>query len=86
MFQKITPDHVESIMMAFSASIVNLSRGFTGQMIGVWMNRNFIGITATDLTNYSACIWIGIACCFYEMAIARLIPLNSDIKSQFNQK
>ena len=30
MFQKMTPPHVEATMMAFSASVMNLSNGLVG--------------------------------------------------------
>eukprot|EP00356_Strombidium_inclinatum_P011214 CAMPEP_0170503074 /NCGR_PEP_ID=MMETSP0208-20121228/43559_1 /TAXON_ID=197538 /ORGANISM="Strombidium inclinatum, Strain S3" /LENGTH=62 /DNA_ID=CAMNT_0010782527 /DNA_START=282 /DNA_END=467 /DNA_ORIENTATION=- len=62
----MAPDHVESTMMAFSASIVNLSRGFMGEVIGVWVNKNFIGMTSEDLSKYNITIWIGIGGCLYE--------------------
>lgn len=51
-FQKITPPHVEATMMALSASIVNLSRGFLGETTGAFINHYFIGVTKNDMSNY----------------------------------
>ena len=43
-FQKMTPPHVEATMMAFSTSVINLSNGLVGQLIGVWIN-SYVGVT-----------------------------------------
>jgi hypothetical protein len=51
-FQKVTPSHVEATMMALSASIVNLSRGFLGDCTGVFINHYFIKVTKEDMGNY----------------------------------
>ena len=48
-FQKITPTNVEATMMALSASIVNLSRGFLGDSTGAFINHYFIKVV--DLNN-----------------------------------
>lgn len=79
LFQKLIPPHVESTMSAFSAGIVNISNGLLGQMIGVAVNKWFIGVTSDDLTNYPAIPLIGLGCCFYELLIIQLIPVQSDI-------
>ena len=51
-FQKITPTNVEATMMALSASIVNLSRGFLGDTTGAFINHYFIKVTKDDMSNY----------------------------------
>lgn len=51
-FQKITPQHVEATMMALSASIVNLSRGFLGDCTGAFINHQFVKVTKEDMSNY----------------------------------
>ena len=45
-FQRIIPLNVETTMMAFSTSIVNLSRGQLSQMTGVIVNKLFVGVTS----------------------------------------
>ena len=43
LFQKMIPPNVEATLMAFAMSVINLSREIMGQMIGVAINRWFIG-------------------------------------------
>ena len=66
-------------MMAFSASVVNMSRGMIGQMVGVFVNKYFVGVTETDMKNFYVLSLIGLGSCVYELFIIRLIPVQSEI-------
>jgi len=65
----MTPAHVEATMMAFSASIMNISNGLLGSVIGVGVNKWFVGVTSDDLSNYSTLIYIQILFSFYQLAV-----------------
>ena len=70
----MTPAHVEATMMAFSASIMNISNGLLGSVIGVGVNKWFVGVTSEDLSNFSTLIYIRIIFVFYQLAIIGFIP------------
>jgi hypothetical protein len=69
LFQKMTPAHVEATMMAFSASVMNISNGLLGSVIGVGVNKWLVGVTSTDLSNYSSLIYIQLLFSFYQLAV-----------------
>ena len=79
LFQKLIPPHVESTLSAFSSGIINISNGLLGQLIGVAVNKLFIGVTKDNLENYPVIPLIGFGCCFYELLIIQLIPVQKDI-------
>ena len=81
MFQKMTPPHVEATMMAFSASVMNLSNGLVGQLIGVFINKHFVGVTEKDLSNFSKLAWISIFFGIYKLFVIRFIPKMAEIKA-----
>lgn len=66
-------------MMAFSASVVNLSRGVIGQLTGAFINKYFVGVTAKDLSNYYILVCIGFGNLLWELCIIRLIPVQKEI-------
>ena len=82
LFQKLAPDHVEATIMALSASLVNTSRGLMADLVGVAINKQFVGIDQKDFENLTTesvtrCYilsLIGIVGCFYEFSIIPLIP------------
>lgn len=86
LFQKLTPPHVEATMMAFSASIVNMSRGLIGQLTGVAINKLFLHITQDDLSNYYLLPFISLGCAMYEFWIIKLIPVQSEIDACIKQR
>lgn len=55
-------------MMAFSASVVNLSRGFLGEIIGAFVNKYWLKIDETNVsTNYDLIIYLSMVMCVYEL-------------------
>ena len=79
MFQRLTPPNVEATMMAFAASFVNMSRGLIPDMMGVFINKNFVGVTENDLSKYYILSLISIISTLYEIILIRLIPLRSEL-------
>ena len=66
-------------MIAFSASVVNLSMGLVGNMVGVFVNHTFVGVEEDDLSNYYILSYIGLAGCAYQFFLVRLIPVQEEI-------
>jgi len=80
LFQKMAPEHVESTVMAFSASIVNLSRGFLGELTGAYINKQFIGIDGTNVgEKFYIIIYLGFFMAIYNFYMIKLIPLQKEI-------
>ena len=76
-FQKLTPLNVETTMIAFAASLMNLAYGVIGTFVGVGFNL-IVGVTKDDLSNY----WI-LKCINlffyvpYQLVFIWMIPLKS---------
>ena len=51
LFQKLTPLNVEATMMAFAASVVNLSQGVIGKLSAIAINH-FVGVEKGNMQNY----------------------------------
>lgn len=82
LFQKITPPHVETTMTSFSASVVNLSNGFIGNLTGVFINNYFVGVTSTNMKYYYVLTLIGLAACVFQWFCIPLIPVQEEIDKQ----
>ena len=79
--------NVEATMMAFSASVVNMSRGIMGSLTGYYLNKYLFHVTKDNLhEKYYIIPIIQIVCCFYEIAIIRLIPTNAEIQEEIERK
>lgn len=52
LFAKITPPKIEGTVFAFLTGTTNLANNVIAPMIGVWINENFVGVTADDLSKY----------------------------------
>ena len=75
--------------MALAASTINLSRGLMGDLMGVFVNSSFVGITEKDfdkdhvtlesVTPYYILVFIGFVNCLYEFSIIWLIPTKAEI-------
>ena len=74
-------------MMAFSASIVNMSNGLMGAITGRFINKYFLKVNEENLhEKYYIIPIVQICCCFYELLIIRLIPTNQEIKEEIEKK
>ena len=85
MFQKMTPPHVEATMMAFSASVMNLSNGLVGQLVGVWIN-SYVGVSKDNLSNYHYLAWISLFFGFYKLLVIQFIPKMAEIKATIEDR
>ena len=52
MFLKLSPKKVEATMMSFAYTLIQLSIGFLSTMMGVLVNKYFVGVKSNDLSNY----------------------------------
>ena len=86
LFQKLTPPHVETTMVAFSASVFNISLGLIGQMIGVGVNKLFFGVSEKDMSKYPLLGWMGVCFTVYEYLLIRIIPTNKEIDATVRQR
>jgi len=79
LFAKITPSRIEGTVFAFLTGSVNLANTVISPMIGVYINKKFVGVTADDLSGYSTLCAIGIMTSFLGFFVVPLIPLKDDI-------
>jgi hypothetical protein len=86
LFQKLTPPHVETTMMAFSMSVVNLTMGFTGNIIGVFINKVFVGVTSEDLSKFYLLSLISVGFYIYQFFLIRLIPTRVEIDAAVRER
>ena len=86
LFQKMTPENVESTMMAFSASVINLSRGVIGSLTGAAINKYLVGVTEDDLSKLYILALIDLCSCFYELLIIPMIPTKKDIEEEMDKR
>lgn len=79
MFAKITPKKIEGTVFAFLTGTVNFAHTVISPMIGVWINKNFVGVTSKNLKNYSTLCFIVFVCSFFGFLVLPLIPLKTQI-------
>ena len=82
----MVPDNVEATMMALAASTINLSKGSLGEFVGAFINKNFVGVSSNNLSQYYKLSIISIFACFYEYLIIRLIPTMKEVQKEINEK
>jgi len=80
LFAKITPRKIEGTVFAFLTGTTNLANNVLSPMVGVWINENFIGVTADDLSKYKYLCLVGFVTSFLGFLILPLIPLKDEIK------
>jgi hypothetical protein len=72
-------------MMALNASVFNFFRISLGGIIGVFVNKNFVGVTEEDLekkdfSKLQILIYINFMSTLIEIIFMRLIPIKKDIE------
>ena len=80
--QRLAPEHVEATMMAFSASIINMSNGLIGSFTGYYINKWFVGCNKDDLSKYWILVCIGIGSCIFEFFFIHLVPTKDEIENE----
>jgi len=49
---KLTPPGIESSLMALSNTILNLNQHTIRNLIGVWINKKFVGVEKENIDKY----------------------------------
>lgn len=80
LFAKITPPHLEATCFAFLNAIISFMYGVISTRTGTYINDNYIGVTSSDLSNFSGIAWVLIITRFLPLGLVWLIPLKDDIK------
>ena len=71
---KITPKRVEATVFAFITSTWSLSDQFIQPMFGVWINNNFVGVTAEKMDRYPTLCLFSLYLSFLGFLLIPLIP------------
>ena len=79
-FAKITPKRIEGTIFAFLTGSTNLANFVIAPNMGVWINEQFVGVTADDLSSYPKLCFISMITSFLIFMIIPLIPLKADIR------
>jgi Na+/melibiose symporter-like transporter len=80
LFAKVTPKRIEGTIFAFLTGTTNLANSVISPMIGVWINTQFVGVTADDLSKYKTLCLVSLLTSFLGFFILPLIPLKEDIQ------
>lgn len=80
LFAKVTPKRIEGTIFAFLTGTTNLANSVISPMIGVWINEQFVGVTADDLSKYKQLCLVSLITSFLGFLILPLIPLKEDIQ------
>lgn len=86
LFAKITPSKIEGTVFALLTGTVNLASSVISPMIGVYMNKRFVGVTADDLSGYPQLCIIGIITSFFGFLVIPLIPLKDEITTMQTER
>jgi hypothetical protein len=82
----LAPDHVEATMMAFSASIINMSNGLIGSLTGYYVNKWFVGCSKDELSKYWILVCISIGSCLFEFTFIHLVPTKEEIEKELKDR
>ena len=77
-YAKICPKRIEATSFALLASVSNL-RGTIRSWIGAYINKQWVGVSHTDLSKYWVLVTIGFACSFLPLFFLWLIPSRKEI-------
>ena len=80
LFAKITPPGIEGTIFAFLTGTWNFADGVLSPMVGAFLNKTFVGVTADNLTHYPTLTLFAFLCSFLGFLILPLIPLKEDIE------
>ena len=77
---KISPTHVEATIFSFSASIVSLTMGFAGKMMGLLWNALFFHVDADNLDDLYKMYILEMCLTFVCLLYVRLIPTWEEVE------
>jgi MFS family permease len=58
----------------------NLAGNVFAPLIGAWINDQFVGVKADDLSGYPKLQWISFGMSFAALPLLYLVPLKKDIE------
>ena len=71
--------NVETTMIAFAASLLNMANGVVGKFSGIFINL-FVGVTKDDLQHYWVLVVFNIISYICQLAFIWMIPLKADLE------
>ena len=77
-YAKICPKRIEATSFALLGSVSSF-RGTMRSWIGAYINRQWVGVSVDDLSNYWILVTIGFCCSFLPLLFLWLIPSREDI-------
>ena len=81
LFAKITPTKIEGTVFAFLTGTTNLASNVISPMVGVWINEQFFGVTAEDLSQYKNLCLVGVLTSFLGFLVVPMIPTKQEIQA-----
>jgi hypothetical protein len=75
LFAKITPPGIEGTIFAFLTGSWNFADTVLSPLIGATLNKQFVGVSAKNLTNYHTLCLFSFICSFTGFILVPLIPL-----------
>jgi len=84
LFAKITPRKIEGTVFATLTGIMNFASTVIAPGMGSLINREFVGVHKTDLSQYSTLCLIAFCCSLLNFALLPLIPTKIQIR-QFRE-
>ena len=66
--------------MAFTFTVIQLTFGVICSAFGIFINKVFVGVTSTNLTNMYVLSLINLGSKLYLLLLIQLIPLRKDVK------
>ena len=85
-FQRLIPEHVEVTMMAFATSFYEFTSGIISNMMGVLINKYFVGVDEDNLSDYYKLVLIQICCSLVLIFMAKLIPNRQELEDCIKQQ
>ena len=80
------PTNVEATVYAFTLTLIAITFGVCGSLMGIFVNKCFVGITKKNISNMYVLQIVSIVFNFYQLALVTLIPLKSDIEKYAAKK
>jgi len=78
-YAKICPPRIEATAFALLSSVSNF-RGTIRGWLGAFINKQWVGVTVDDLSNYWVLVTIGFCCSFLPLFFLWMIPSRKEIE------
>ncbi|CDW81496.1 UNKNOWN [Stylonychia lemnae] len=80
LFAKITPQNIEATVFAILTGMNNLCAGVLSPMVGVFVNKAFVGVSIDNLEKYWVLVTISLCCTLIPILINGLLPRKKEIE------